>query len=166
VSVADRRPQRQHWWWWALMGVVVVVAVVTAGSGTPSQGVSQERLFALSARLKCLQCVGESVAASQAPLAVKFRDEIDDQMRRGRTDDEILNFFAQRYGQEVLLTPPATGLGGLVWVIPVVAGAGAVLGLVGVFRRWRREQESTHATDEDRAIVDAALSGRGARRRS
>lgn len=163
MSVGDRRPHRQRWWWWALMVLVVVGSIAVAGTGTPSEGVSQERLHALSVRLKCLQCVGESVAASQAPLAQKFRDEIQDQMRRGRTDDEILNWFAQRYGREVLLTPPSTGVGGLIWVIPVVAGAAALLGLVSVFRRWRAEAGAV-TTDADRELVDAALSGRRRRR--
>ena len=62
--------------------------------------------------------MGESVAGSQAPLAVQFRDEIRSQMRAGKTDDEILNYFADRYGQDVLLNPPSTGLGAAVWILP------------------------------------------------
>ena len=159
MSVA-RHPRRQQWWWWALMGLIVVVAVVVGAGSPPRTGVSDERLFALSARLKCLQCVGESVAASQAPLAVQFRDEIRKQMRTGSTDDEILNFFAARYGQEVLLTPPSSGVGGLVWVIPVVVVAGAALMLFFVFRRWRAERGDGHATADDEALVADALADR------
>jgi cytochrome c-type biogenesis protein CcmH len=142
------------------MGLIVVVAVVVGAGSPPRTGVSDERLFALSARLKCMQCVGESVAASQAPLAVQFRDEIRTQMRSGSTDDEILNFFAARYGQEVLLTPPSSGIGGLVWVIPVVVVAGAALMLFFVFRRWRSERGEVHATADDEALVADALADR------
>jgi cytochrome c-type biogenesis protein CcmH len=142
------------------MGVIVLVGLVASIDTTPREGASDERLFALSARLKCLQCVGESVSASQAPLAVQFRDEIRAQMREGRTDDEILNYFADRYGQEVLLTPPSSGAGGLVWVIPVVAVAAAVLLLAGVFRRWRAERGELHATAEDEELVAGALADR------
>ena len=159
MSVA-RHPQRQHWWWWALMAVVVSVGVVVGAGSPPRTGVSDERLFALAARLKCLQCVGESVAASQAPLAVQFRAEIRTQMRSGSTDDEILNFFSDRYGQEVLLTPPSSGIGGLVWVIPVVAVAAALLMLFFVFRRWRNERGEHHATAEDEALVAGAMADR------
>jgi cytochrome c-type biogenesis protein CcmH len=142
------------------MGLLVVVALAASVDTTPRKGVSDERLFALSARLKCLQCVGESVAASQAPLAVQFREEIRSQMRAGATDDEILNFFADRYGREVLLTPPASGLGGLVWVLPVVAVAAAVLLLAGTFRRWRAERGTVRASEADEALVAEALSRR------
>ena len=156
MSVAAH-PRRQQWWWWALMALVLVLAVAFGTRTTPKAGVSDERLFAISGRLKCLQCVGESVAASQAPLAVQFRQEIRDQMERGATDDEILNFFVQRYGQEVLLTPPSSGLGGLVWVIPVVAVAGALLLLAATFRRWRGDRGDRGASPDDAALVADAL---------
>lgn len=139
------------------MVAVVLVAVVAGARSTPRTGASDERLFAVAGRLKCLQCVGESVAASQAPLAVQFRQEIRSRMEQGSTDDEILNFFAQRYGQEVLLTPPSSGLGGLVWVIPVVVVAAAVLALGATFRRWRSERDDHRASDEDVAIVADAM---------
>ena len=155
-----RHPVRQKWWWWATMLVVVVVVLVVAARPTPTKGVSGQRAFALATQLKCLQCVGESVGASQSPLAVKFRQEIDRQMRQGRTDDEILNYFAQRYGRQVLETPPSTGVGALVWIVPVLAAAGAVLVLAGTFRRWRGERAELSPTDEDEALVAQALAGR------
>ncbi len=155
-----RHPVRQQWWWWATMLVVVVVVLVLAARPAPTKGVSDQRAFALATQLKCLQCVGESVGASQAPLAVKFRQEIDRQLRQGRTDDEILNYFAQRYGRQVLETPPSTGVGALVWVVPVVAAAGAVLVLAATFRRWRREQQGVAPSEEDEALVARALADR------
>jgi cytochrome c-type biogenesis protein CcmH len=142
------------------MVLVVVVVVVAAARSAPRTGQGDRRQFALASQLKCLQCVGESVGASQAPLAVKFRAEIDRQMRQGRTDDEILNYFAQRYGRQVLETPPATGLGALVWVVPVVAVALAVTALVVTFRRRRSDGSSRAPTAADEALVAAALAAR------
>ena len=142
------------------MLAVVVLVLVLAARPAPTKGVSDQRAFALATQLKCLQCVGESVGASQAPLAVKFREEIDRQMRQGRTDDEILNYFAQRYGRQVLETPPSTGVGALVWVVPVVAAAGAVLVLAATFRRWRAERADLAPSDEDEALVARALAER------
>ncbi len=51
------------------MGVVAGAAIVVGAGTPPGTGVSDERLFAIAGRLKCLQCVGESVAASQSPMA-------------------------------------------------------------------------------------------------
>lgn len=141
------------------MGVIVIGAIVVGAGSPPKTGASDDRLYSIAGRLKCLQCVGESVASSQSSFAVQFREEIRTQMRQGGTDDEILNFFADSYGQEVLLTPPSSGLGALVWVVPVVAVAAAVLLLAGTFRRWRAEREDVHASAEDVALVERALSG-------
>lgn len=154
-----RHPQRQRWWWWALMGLIAVGVIFSASSTTPTEGTSDERLFSLAAQLKCQQCVGESVAQSQSPSAVQFREEIAAQMARGNTDDEILNFFAESY-DDVLLTPPSTGLGALVWMIPVVALAVAVLVLALTFRRWRGEQATREVTPEEQDRVAAALRAR------
>lgn len=128
---------RRHWAWWLAMLVVLGGVFVFAGGRPPEEGTSDDRLYAISEQLKCLQCVGESVAGSQSPLAVQFRDEIREQMAGGKTDDEILAFFADRYGDEVLLDPPARGVGALAWLLPVVVAGGAVVGLGLAFTRWR-----------------------------
>ncbi len=131
---------RRQWLWWVAMSLVVVVVLVFAGGTSPDGGTSDDRLYGLAGQLKCLQCVGESVAASQAPLAEQFREEIRTQMATGSTDGEILEFFVERYGEQVLLEPPATGLGALVWVVPVLALGAAVVTLGFAFKRWRTDE--------------------------
>jgi cytochrome c-type biogenesis protein CcmH len=142
------------------MGLICVVAIVPSATTTPTEGQSEERLFALSAQLKCQQCVGESVADSQSPSAVQFREEIAEQMAQGRTDDEILNFFAERYDQEILLTPPSSGVGALVWIIPVVAVGGGLVLLAAAYRRRTLEVAGREVTDDDEERVAAALRDR------
>lgn len=156
-----RHPQRQKWWWWALMGVVAVGFIASAAGRPPTEGTSDERLFALAAQLKCQQCVGESVAQSQSAGAVQFREEISSQMARGRSDDEILSFFAESY-PGVLLNPPSSGVGALVWVIPVVVVALAAFVLALTFRRWRGESSPHEVTADETARVAAALAERRA----
>lgn len=145
-------------WGAALVAVIVLVAV--GARTTPTSGTSEDRLYALAGQMKCLQCFGESVAGSQADIAVKMRTEIRAQMRKGRTDDEILSSFADTYGQRVLLNPSGKGVSSLVWVIPVVVAGLGTVGLGLAFARWRRQRTdagSTEVSDEDRALVDAAL---------
>ena len=132
------------------MAVVVAGVLVFAGSRPPDEGTSDDRLYSIAEQLKCLQCVGESVAASQSPLAQQFRDEIGTQMAAGESDDEILAFFSERYGDEVLLDPPASGVGALAWLLPVVVAGGAIVGLGFAFTRWRNSDgtESGPRIDE------------------
>jgi cytochrome c-type biogenesis protein CcmH/NrfF len=139
------------------MAVVAVVVVVLAARPTPTSGASDDRLFSLASQMKCLACAGESVANSQAPLAIEMRGLIKRQMRAGNTDDEILTYFADRYGSRVLLTPSASGLGALIWIVPVVVVAVAACALGLAFARWRRlAQEAPAPSDDDRELVERA----------
>ena len=145
---------------WALALVAVVVLVIIGARPRPTSGESEDRLYAIASDLKCLQCAGETVAGSQVEIAIKMRSEIRAQMGAGRTDDEIFGYFADRYGERVLLNPSGSGVTGLVWVIPVVVGGAAVLGLGLAFGRWRRQRDDRvghEISAEDRALVDEAL---------
>ena len=150
---------------WVLLLIVGAAGVVVGWGSDPTTGTSDDRLFRLAEELRCLQCTGESVANSQAPIAVQMRDEIRRQMARGRTNDEILTYFADRYGARVLLNPSGSGLTGLIWVVPVVAAAVALVGLGATFSRSRRRTAVGEAAPEDVELVTAALAerdGRGA----
>ena len=152
-----RRSLRQRWWAWAVIGLVMIGAIALGGSRiTPTTGSSQDRLFGLAEQMKCLACSGESVANSQADLAIQMRQEIQRQMSAGKTDDEILSYFADRYGARVLLNPSSSGLSSLVWVIPVVVTAAAIVGLGLAFARWRGAGAVTPPSDEDRELVERA----------
>jgi cytochrome c-type biogenesis protein CcmH len=156
--VNGRRPPRLKGAAWIVMGLIAVAAIAVGWGSDPTTGSSDDRMFRLSEELRCLQCTGESVANSQAPIAIQMRDEIRRQMRRGRTNDEILTFFADRYGSRVLLNPSGSGLTSVIWVLPVVVGAVALVGVGTTFARARRREAVAGASPEDTELVEAALS--------
>jgi len=152
---------RAKLWAWMLLVVVLGALLAFGATSKPTSGSSEDRLFALAEQMRCLACAGESVSNSQAPLAVEMRGLIGRQMRSGKTDDEILTYFADRYGERVLLRPAKRGLTALVWIAPVVVAAAAVAGLGLVFGRARRgEAESTDVTDADRELVRRVMAER------
>jgi cytochrome c-type biogenesis protein CcmH len=139
---------------WALLGVVVVVAIVVAATqgGQPSRA---ERVRALSEEIQCPECDGVSVADSLAPTARAVRADLRQRVAQGQSDDQIRAAYVDRYGESILLEPEGSGLGVLVWGLPVallIAGAG---GLFLMTRRSRREPKM-HATDADEQLVDKA----------
>ncbi len=148
---------RRRWFWWVAMALIVGGGLLFAGSADRAGAPTDDRLFALAEKLKCLQCVGESVAGSQAPLAEQFRDEIRAQMAEGASDDEILDYFVERYGQQVLLTPPSSGAGLLVWMLPLVVAGGAVVALAWAWPRWRAAAaaETTETTETTETATPA-----------
>lgn len=153
---AQRRTPLRVWGPWLALVVVAIAALSIAAFGTRSAPTAQDRVNAISATIKCPVCSGESVAVSDAPASQEIRRQIAEQVQQGQTDQQIRSFYAAKYGDEILLTPSASGINALVWVLPVVALAVALAFLVILFRRWGDEPEQ-HATDADRALVDAAL---------
>jgi len=139
------------------LAAVVVAALVIGGAGRshPSRSPSA-RARAIAAELRCPVCQGLSVADSPSPTAKSIYDDVRRRVDAGESDGAIRAHYVGSYGQWILLKPPTSGMGAVVWVLPVTAlllGAG---GLALAFRRWRREPARA-ATDEDRALVEAAL---------
>lgn len=93
----------------------------------------------LAAQLRCVVCQNQTVAESNAPLAADMRREIRTQLQAGRSDQQVLAFFEQRYGDFVHYKPPLRPATWLLWGGPFVA---AVLGLgaLGVVLRRRSRQ--------------------------
>ncbi len=141
---------------WLVLGVVFAVLMVIGVGGASPEPSPEERIESISKRIACPICDGESVFDSRNATSEALRAEIRAQVQAGQaSDDEILTFIQQRYGEQVLLVPRAEGLDALVWILPVVAAVGGAAGLAVAFRRWRREAGGV-ATDDDRALVAAA----------
>src|SRR5207237_4089064 len=72
----------------------------------------------IARELACPVCQGLSVADSPAPLALEMRQLIRDRLQAGDNRQQILSYFADRYGDSVLLSPPRTGFTALAWIAP------------------------------------------------
>jgi len=117
--------------WFAALVAVGALALVSA----PSVSSAQARVAHLESLVRCPSCEDLSVAQSNATSAIAVRHEILQKVRHGQSDNEILTSLEATYGTAILLSPPTTGLGVILWVLPL-AGL-VVLVLIGV-RLWRR----------------------------
>ncbi|HZN13862.1 MAG TPA: cytochrome c-type biogenesis protein CcmH [Acidimicrobiales bacterium] len=140
--------------WVALLLVVVVALVAGTRDGDGPEPVSH-RVDRIAHGVRCPTCRELSAAESDAAAAKAVRLAIRRDVEAGRTDGEIRAALADRYGRDILLTPAASGVVGLVWVLPVVGVVIAIGLLVLAFRRWR--PVGRHPTDDDRALVERAL---------
>lgn len=142
---------------WAVLVAAVVAALVIAIAGGASEKSSPAaRADAIARGVRCPTCAGQSVAQSAAPAAGAIRAEIRRRVDAGQSRREIEAYLEGRYGSDILLTPPRSGIGGLVWILPIVAIVGAGAGLWIALRRWSR-RALAHPTDDDRGIVDGEL---------
>ena len=118
--------------WLIVPAIALAIIVVGLWPGDEAAADPEARAYHLAISLKCPICAGESLAGSQTDLAKDLRTRIDDEIAAGRTDDEIIDMFVANYGEQVLLDPPSTGWGIVLWAVPLgilVAGTFAVLGL-------------------------------------
>jgi cytochrome c-type biogenesis protein CcmH len=147
------------WLPWIAMVPVLVIALAVGAARSPAPETLQDRVTVISKTIKCPTCRGESVADSNAPISKEIRRDIATRLESGESADQIRAAYVGQYGDDVLLTPPGTGVAGLVWAIPVVALVLAGAGLVVVFRRWRSDGPGG-ASDADRVLVEQALAER------
>jgi len=133
----------------------------TTGAATNSDIEISDRAYAIARQLRCPVCTAESVADSNAEIAGEMRRLIQQQLDAGKSRQQIIAYFRQRYGDWILLDPPKSGLHLVVWLLPLLAllGGGTALGLM--IRRWRAAAETTpDAPDEDLERVRGALRDR------
>jgi cytochrome c-type biogenesis protein CcmH len=149
----------KRWPGWVLL-ILVIAGFLAVGATRSTGPESQEdRVDAIARRVACPICDGESVFESQNNSSQAIRNQVQQLVAdNDLSDAEIVAFIETRYGAQVLLVPKASGFDALVWVLPAVAFVCGLAALVVVFRRWKREAgQMREPTDDDRALVDAAL---------
>lgn len=94
--------------------------------------VQQARYERLARELRCLQCRSETIADSNAQLAADLRRQLRELMAAGKSDQEIMQYMTDRYGDYVLYKPPVTPRTWLLWAAPalLVIGGGIVAFIV------------------------------------
>lgn len=119
--------------------------------------VLEQRARELSKGLRCLVCRNESIDESNAELARDLRVLVRERLLEGDSDDEVIEFVVDRYGEYVLLNPRATGANLILWLTaPVLLLAGAGIALIYI-RRRSRPSETAGLSDEERARLDELL---------
>ncbi len=136
------------------LGLVLVAALAVGTVGHAGGTSVDDRVHRITAQIRCPVCSGETVADSSAPISQDIRKAVRDQLLAGRSDRQVTAYIVQHY-PGTALNPPATGVGLLVWALPVVVFVGAALGLGLSFARWRARSGLT-ASDADRQLVDRA----------
>jgi cytochrome c-type biogenesis protein CcmH len=137
-------------------------AAAVAGEATPlaEDPALEARLNRLTKELRCLVCQNETLADSQADLAVDLRREIREMMRAGKSDAEITRYLTERYGDFVLYRPPVKATTWLLWFGPFLLAAAAIAGFVYFLLRRRRTLPDTPLSPEEQARL-ARLLGEG-----
>ncbi|MCU7881299.1 MAG: cytochrome c-type biogenesis protein CcmH [Candidatus Thiodiazotropha sp. (ex Lucinoma aequizonata)] len=115
----------------------------------PRQG---EDFRAIIAEMRCLVCQNESLASSNAELAVDLRNEIYDMMKQGQNKDEIIEFMVSRYGDFVLYNPPLKPTTYAIWFGPLIVFLIGSVVLFRILKRKSRTQETELSAEEQQRL--------------
>ncbi len=135
----------------AALTALVLLAAVTLADAAP---VSEQTVHDVASELRCVVCQNLSVADSPSEMAAQMRAIVRERLERGDSPAEVRQYFVERYGEWILLSPRPGGFNLLVWLFPAVA---VLVGLVVVavqVRRWTRRRPGPAAP------VDHAMSER------
>jgi cytochrome c-type biogenesis protein CcmH len=138
----------------AIFVLLLAVAAAPAADAPPAaeDPALEKRVNELAAELRCLVCQNQSLADSNAPLAVDLRGQIRDRMKQGESETQIVDFMVARYGEFVLYRPPLKPATLVLWFGPLLL---LVIGLFVLFTRVRRRrgagEPELSAADRERA---------------
>ena len=129
---------------WAAAALLVVAPAASAQAASqpgtiqvqPTDSVLEARVRAVAAELRCPVCQGESILDSPAELAQQMKGVVRDQLREGRTPDEIKAYFVARYGEWILLRPAMKGLNIGLYLFPVLVVIVGLAVVAMLVRRW------------------------------
>jgi cytochrome c-type biogenesis protein CcmH len=144
----------------ALLTAATAPALAKEALPSADDPVVEARMMALAEELRCLVCQNQTLAASEASLAEDFRREIRDKIREGLTDEQIVTFLVDRYGDFVRYRPPLKASTVLLWFGPVLLMGLGIVALIVTLRRRRAIADEPELSPEERKKALKLLEGK------
>jgi cytochrome c-type biogenesis protein CcmH len=117
----------------------------------------EARLKSIAHELRCLVCQNQTIADSEAPLAVDLRQQTRKMIAEGKSDDEIRAYMVDRYGDFVLYKPPFNAVTAVLWAGPGLLVVGGMAAMFIFLRRRRDAASAQPAPDAKRRREIEAL---------
>jgi cytochrome c-type biogenesis protein CcmH len=133
-------------WEHALFAVVLLATPVAAQQSMPAppsasvagDSVLEHETRAVASQLRCPVCQGLSIEDSPSELSQQMRALVREQLRAGRSPDDVKGYFVSKYGEWILLSPPAHGVNTLIYALPLLALVAGGTVVAVIVRRWTR----------------------------
>ena len=138
------------------LGFIALIAVILASSCVREDDLTaDQRIHQLSQQLMCPVCDGQTLDQSQAQLSEDMKTVIRQKIEDGDSNQQIRDYFVERYGEIVLASPDAGGFNLIAWVMPGVIFLGGALLVGNAFLNMRRrnrpntDRSEVSTSDED-----------------
>src|SRR5258705_9827255 len=139
-----------------LLALFAALAAAKEAAPEAADPALEARMLRITAELRCLVCQNQTIADSNAGLAEDLRNEVRTMLREGKTDEQVVKYMTDRYGDFVLYRPPVKGATLLLWFGPGVLLLGGLATLVLVLRRRARLGDERFEPDEGDAAEPGA----------
>ena len=130
------------------MARLLFVALLGWALAAPADEAFERRVSSLAHELRCLVCQNQTIADSNAPLAVDLRNQIREQLAAGKSERDVRAFMVERYGDFVLYRPPLKASTVLLWAGPFLL---LLTGAAILLARLRRRPPEPRLSPEERA---------------
>lgn len=128
----------------------------TSYSPALAQDPDYDRINEIAKNLNCPTCTGINLADCRTLTCEQWRDQINDLVEQGYSDQEVLDYFATRYGTQVLQEPPKDGSTLFLWVLPVIVLLAGGAWLILALRRWARPEPQPVSVVSQREPISTA----------
>ena len=138
-----------------LLSIVALIAALWSflSLNASAHKTLDQRVYEVGSQLKCPVCQSESVADSPALIAQQMRGVIRQQLQSGKSEQQVIQYFINTYGDQIVWSPPWQGFTLLAWLVPIaLVLIGAVL-LFFTLREWRAIPPVT-ADEDEKALAD------------
>ena len=136
---------------WLCAGALLLAVGASAKEAEPAAAdpAIEARMVRIAAELRCLVCQNQTIADSHSGLAEDLRREVREQLKRGASDEQVVQYMTDRYGDFVRYRPPFKGTTLLLWAGPAVLLVAGIGVLAIVLRRRAKMAPEMFEPDED-----------------
>jgi cytochrome c-type biogenesis protein CcmH len=117
----------------------------------PNEEAVQKSASEIYNNIMCPICAGQTIAQSSNETSRQMRELVLKMLRQGETKEEILEYFASRYGERILAKPNKKGFNLMLWIFPFVLVIFVGIGIYLMLRRWSAETPAEKAPQIDKA---------------
>jgi cytochrome c-type biogenesis protein CcmH len=139
----------------ALALALALQAPATPVAPVPYDSALEARVREVSAVLRCPVCQGLSLADSPSELSLQMKDVVRQQLREGKSPEEVKAYFVSKYGEWILLEPKASGANLLVYLLPIALVLGGAVFIWLMVRKWSAQSADVKdgVADEEELTV-------------
>ncbi len=137
--------------------ICLILSTSVWAEETKLDAAGEERVKGLAHELRCLVCQNQTIADSNADLAIDLRTQIREQIQAGKTDAQIKDYMVARFGDFVLYRPPVQSNTMLLWVAPFLLLIGGIGFLFWQLSKRRKLITTQQFSAEENQRADALL---------